>query len=57
MISWETSYLKHCSIKFKSLVEIESGDYKERKKWRQGESSNSKGRNQFTKLTVILEAM
>lgn len=25
MISWETSYLKHCSIKFKSLVEIESG--------------------------------
>lgn len=32
MISWETSYLKHCSIKLKSLVEIESGDYKERKK-------------------------
>lgn len=36
MISWETSYLKHCSIKFKSLVDIESGNYKERKNWEGG---------------------
>lgn len=28
MISWDTSYSKHCSIKVISLVEIKSGDYK-----------------------------
>lgn len=30
MISWETSYLKHCFIKFGSHVVIESDNYEER---------------------------
>lgn len=52
MISWETSYLKHCSIKFKSCVEIESGNYKERN----GEKKEFTIKI-YSKLIVLLEAV